>query len=269
MADRTIGELPSLSTMEDDTLIPVEQAGVAKKMAGSVLNTHVYDLVQDDVTAISQIIAVGPQGADGADGVSPTLSSSKSGKVTTIYYTDADHTSQTVLATINDGADGTGAGDMTKAVYDTDNDGIVDNAEQLGGQLPSYYAAAASLSNYVPTSDKGANSGVATLDSYGKITPTQATARQIDITQNTTLASSHNGLRLRVTGAYTITVPSSLSAGFECEILNYSTGTVTIAYGSGVTFNGNSASLTSANKYHVEVLAALTSTDWLAKGDFS
>lgn len=244
MADRTIGELPSLSTMEDDTLIPVEQAGVAKKMAGSVLNTHVYDLVQDDVTAISQIIAVGPQG------VSPTLSSSKSGKVTTIYYTDADHTSQTVLATINDGADGPGSGDMTKAVYDTDNDGIVDNAEQLGGYGPSHYA---------------------TVDSYDKVTATQTTARQIDITQNTTLASSHNGCRLRVTGAYTITIPSSLSAGFECEVLHYAAAetVVTIACASGVTMNGSSTSLTASEKYKVEVLAALTATDWMVKGDFA
>ena len=33
-----------------------------------------------------------------------------------------------------------GAGDMVKKIYDTDGDGIVDNAEKLGGQLPSYYA---------------------------------------------------------------------------------------------------------------------------------
>lgn len=35
-----------------------------------------------------------------------------------------------------------GAGDMTKSVYDVDNDGIVDNSEKLGGNLPSYYAKA-------------------------------------------------------------------------------------------------------------------------------
>lgn len=264
MADRTIGELPSLSTMEDDTLIPVEQAGVAKKMAGSVLNSHVYDLVQDDVTAISQIIAVGPQGEPG---ISPALSSSKVGKVTTIYYTDADHPTQTVLATLNDGADGSGTGDMVKATYDADGDGIVDDAEKLGGQLPSYYAAASALSNYVPTSDKGANSGVATLDTDGKITPTQATAKQVDISSNTTLTASHNSCRLRVTGTRTITVPSTLVAGFECEIVNYGTGTITIAV-SGSTLNGSSTSITSSSKYDVEVLAALTATDWLAKGDF-
>lgn len=33
-----------------------------------------------------------------------------------------------------------GGGDMLKAVYDTDDDGIVDNSEKLGGQLPTYYA---------------------------------------------------------------------------------------------------------------------------------
>ena len=31
---------------------------------------------------------------------------------------------------------------MLKSVYDTNNDGVVDNAEKLGGNLPSYYATA-------------------------------------------------------------------------------------------------------------------------------
>lgn len=33
-------------------------------------------------------------------------------------------------------------GDMMKSVYDTNGDGIVDNSEKLGGQLPEYYAPA-------------------------------------------------------------------------------------------------------------------------------
>jgi len=61
------------------------------------------------------------RGAIGPDGVSPTLSSSKTGKTTTIYYTDATHTSSTVLATILDGADGMGSGNMNTATYDTHN----------------------------------------------------------------------------------------------------------------------------------------------------
>lgn len=37
------------------------------------------------------------------------------------------------------GADGTGTGDMEKATYDADDNGIVDDAERLGGQLPAAY----------------------------------------------------------------------------------------------------------------------------------
>ncbi|MEG1564122.1 MAG: hypothetical protein RR365_10420, partial [Bacteroides sp.] len=43
------------------------------------------------------------------------------------------------------GADGQGTGDMLKSTYDHDSDGIVDDAERLGGNLPSYYAAAKNI----------------------------------------------------------------------------------------------------------------------------
>ena len=85
--------------------------------------------------------AAGSDGADGTDGVSPTLSSSKSGKVTKVYFTDKDHPTPTELATINDGADGQGSGDMLKATYDQDGDGVVDDAEALGGHGADYFAA--------------------------------------------------------------------------------------------------------------------------------
>lgn len=38
---------------------------------------------------------------------------------------------------------GTFAGDMLKSVYDADDDGVIDNSEQLDGQLPAYYLARA------------------------------------------------------------------------------------------------------------------------------
>ena len=53
--------------------------------------------------------ATGPSGPKGDDGVSPTISVSKSGKITTITIVDAEGTH---TATINDGADGSGTGDM-------------------------------------------------------------------------------------------------------------------------------------------------------------
>lgn len=102
--------------------------------------------------------ATGPQGpagadgADGADGISPTVEISKTGKVTTITITDATgpHT-----ATINDGADGSGAGDMVRATYDANENGIVDDAEKLGGQLPEHYASMDDLAEKasLPVSD--------------------------------------------------------------------------------------------------------------------
>lgn len=65
-------------------------------------------------------------GVDGDDGVSPTVSVNKVGKVATITITDAngDHT-----FTVSDGADGSGSGDMSRATYDTNGDGVVDRAE--------------------------------------------------------------------------------------------------------------------------------------------
>ncbi len=45
-------------------------------------------------------------------------------------------------------------GDMTKAVYDTDNDGVVDNSEALGGVAASGYVQSASV-NYVDLTDGG------------------------------------------------------------------------------------------------------------------
>lgn len=72
----------------------------------------------------------GDKGDPGNDGFSPTVTTEKVGKTTTITITDAEgeHT-----ATILDGADGQGSGDMLTSVYDTDHNGIVDDAEKVNG----------------------------------------------------------------------------------------------------------------------------------------
>ena len=82
----------------------------------------------------------GKNGKDGTNGVSPTVNVSKTGKVTTITITDANGTH---TATINDGTDGSGAGDMLAATYDTNGDGVVNSAEnsnKLGGKAANQYA---------------------------------------------------------------------------------------------------------------------------------
>ena len=92
----------------------------------------------------------------GPEGYSPSVEITKSGKRTTITITDKTGPH---VATILDGEDGSGSGgngDMTKAIYDTNNDGTVDsadvatNATKLGNQLPAYYAKATDIPT-VPT----------------------------------------------------------------------------------------------------------------------
>ena len=58
----------------------------------------------------------GADGKDGADGISPTVSISKSGKVTTISITDKNGTK---TATVNDGADGVNGKDGEKGTDGT------------------------------------------------------------------------------------------------------------------------------------------------------
>lgn len=120
----------------------------------------------------------GETGPQGPAGVSPTVEISKTGKVTTITITDATgpHT-----ATINDGADGSGAGDMVRATYDANENGIVDDAEKLGGQLPSYYAKASDLAAKADSADLSA---VATSGSYNDLSdkPTIPPAMTVDTT---------------------------------------------------------------------------------------
>lgn len=70
----------------------------------------------------------GVPGVPGQDGFSPIASISKTGKVATITITDSQGTT---TAEIRDGEDGLGSGDMLKATYDTNNTGVVDNAEKV------------------------------------------------------------------------------------------------------------------------------------------
>ena len=51
-----------------------------------------------------------------------------------VSKSELQNTTRVLLKRINAGGGGGGSGDMLKAVYDTDNDGVVDNAEKVGGR---------------------------------------------------------------------------------------------------------------------------------------
>ena len=61
-----------------------------------------------------------------------------------------------------------GGGDMTKAVYDTDNDGVVDNAKKLDGHPASYFATPETVTAAI-AAQKGQPGGIAPLEADKKI----------------------------------------------------------------------------------------------------
>lgn len=245
MADKTIGELPSLTTMESDTLIPVEHDGAAKSMSGSVLSDYVYDCVEDDVETIAEIIAVGPKGDDGVsptlsssksgstttvnytdvnhttpavlatleDGNSPTLSSSKTGRTTTIYYTDATHTSGTdVLATITDGIDGTGV-DLYWATYGTSTYSEITTALNAGKLPVVYYSSRL----YVYEKTTGTTTHLhyfTAADMYGSLVLRlrEQNGNWEEYTYNFANLDSNNKVRASQTSPYVITVPDGTTS---------------------------------------------------------
>ena len=121
-------------------------------------NWYVYDAVQEQFVDTG-VQAEGPQGGDGpqgpagptGNGIASITKTGTSGLVDTytITYTNGN----TTTFTVTNGKDGTGSGDMSKSVYDQNNNGIVDNSEKLEGHGASYFARNQSMT--------GASSGTA------------------------------------------------------------------------------------------------------------
>ena len=257
----------------------------------------------------------------GTDGVSPTVETSKEGKTTTITITDATGTH---TATIQDGADGTGAGDMTAAAYDPAGGAKqVAFADELSGYETSGTAAAAvsthnsngaahqtlfdgkqakitasgilkgngsggisaaeagtdyvapsALSSYIPTSQKGVATGVATLNGNALVTPSQLFSGIVSANASKTLTADDFGTlqEVKTPSAITITLPTRANTviGAEVEILlNRDSGEVTIAPPTDVMLNGVIESKVISEAYGIAVLKCVAKNKWIIKGDIS
>ena len=91
----------------------------------------VLELTGDITNVLSlegNLLPIGPKGDKGDPGFSPVVTTSKSGKTTTVKFETA---TGNVYAYIQDGEDGQGSGDMMTDVYDQNKNGIVDNAEKV------------------------------------------------------------------------------------------------------------------------------------------
>ena len=175
-------------------------------------------------------------------------------------HTHPTDTSRQAKITANGLLKGDGQGGVSAAVAGTDY--------QTPLTAGTDYATPASVAACIPSSEKGANSGVASLDSYGKVNAAQTSARIVSVSSDTMLGASHAGVLILASGTITITIPSTLAVGTEIEIMNYgngvdTAGVITVKAASGVTLNGVSqGSKTVSTQFASVVLKAITATAW-------
>jgi hypothetical protein len=121
----------------------------------------------------------------------------------------------------SDGSGG-GTGDMLKATYDTNDNGIVDNSALLGGQDSDYHLARV---NHTGTQL------ASTISDFSTAVGVVINTIPVSVSTNYTLQASDNKKWIKASGDIIITVGSQVDY-FECIIQNVGTGTITI---SGVT----------------------------------
>lgn len=213
-----------------------------------------------------------------------------------VYVGDDEPTGDEEVWIIPGGEGGSSEGTvMNTEVYDQDEDGVVDDSEKLGGELPSYYATASALSTEITNrqdaialevsdrnaaiaaeaAKKGEASGYASLDANKKVTPTEASSRMLYTTSGKTLELTDAGcfLRFNSSSNLTVTIPANADVEFplgtEIEICRWGTGTLTIAAASGVTLNSPSGLKKVAVQYGTVGLKKINTDTWLLTGSLA
>lgn len=86
MADKTIGELPSISALQDDSLIPVEQQGVASKLTGKQFADFARESAAADVQRAVDAASTAGQKASEAAASAAAASGSASAAANSAAY---------------------------------------------------------------------------------------------------------------------------------------------------------------------------------------
>jgi hypothetical protein len=151
----------------------------------------------------------GDTGATGRGITSVTRTSGNGSAGTTDTYTIAYSDSTISQFYVYNGADGQGSGDMTKTVYDTNNNGIVDNAEKVNGHT---------VLSDVPANAKFTDTVTTINDKTGAIAKSDITALGIPAQDTVYTHPATHSADIIVDGttnkAYTATEQSKL-AGIE------------------------------------------------------
>ena len=142
-----------------------------------------------------------------------------------------------------------------------------------GKALSSNITLNASDVSAIPTSEKAAANGVATLDANGKVTAQQAASFMKQITSTTyTLTEEDAGMFINVSNGagITITIPTMDDVPFprntEIEFFQQSAGVLTFVPADGVTLWSLDSMNQTAGRYAVVCLKKIWSDTWLLAG---
>lgn len=110
--------------------------------------------------------------------------------------------------------------------------------------------------SYIPTSEKAAANGVATLESHGVVTPAQACSLTYDELSSFTLSEAHYGRFVCINNenATVVTIPTGIPTYTEIEICRFGAGAVTLSPADGVTIRCKESSYGIADQYTSVVL---------------
>jgi len=227
--------------------------------------------INDYISLEGTLLPVGPKGDKGdpgEPGFSPQVDITKVGKVTTLTIVDqqGQHQSQ-----IYDGV-----GDMEKSVYDTDNDGIVDNAEKVNNHtVLTDVPADAVFTDTTYTAGTGIEitsgnviNNTQTSAEWGNITGTLSS--QTDLQNALDLKADASGLAtVATTGSYT-DLSNKPSIPTKTSDLNNDSGFITKAVNDLTNYYTSSNTYTKTevnnligqiNQFKIEVVQTLPVSD--------
>lgn len=114
------------------------------------------------------------------------------------------------------------------------------------------------------SSDLTTHTGLSTT-AHGGILPEDASI--VAVSSGRDLASTDAGKILECTGTFTLTCPNGLDTGFQCAVVNISTGVITLA--ATTTLTTKDSAVTLASQYGAATVYHAGSNVWRAFGDLS
>lgn len=142
-ADTEIPTVPeNVSAFANDAGYLTEHQDISGKLDADKLPEAIDDALEQAKASGEFKGEPGAKGEDGKDGVSPVVDVEPISGGHKVTITDVNGSQSFQVMNGIDGSGGDGSGDMLRSTYDSNANGIVDNAEKLDGKTADYFAKA-------------------------------------------------------------------------------------------------------------------------------